>query len=110
MDNPIKNAEDIDIELLGIPLDDEGAFTFQVKEYVHRLTGEDLVQEMRDQLDIRGSVRGALLRKANKDILAGLKRGRLRLSEEALEAFDLNMLIWFADKALKGEHQIYLTK
>ncbi len=109
MTYPIRNADNIDIDALGIPLDADGAFSIQVKDYVHRLTGEELVQEMRDQLDVRSSVRGALLRKANKDILAGLKKGRLRLSEEAREAFDLNMLIWFADKALKGEHQSYLT-
>ncbi len=109
MDYPIKNADDIDIETLGIPLDAEGGFAILLKDHVHRLTGEELLQEMRDQLDVRNSVRGALLRKANKDILAGLKRGRLRLSEEAREAFDLNMLIWFADKALKGQHQSYLT-
>ncbi|MBO0334464.1 hypothetical protein J0X12_12610 [Sneathiella sp. CAU 1612] len=108
MNYPIKNADDIDIETLGIPLDAEGGFTIQVKDHVHRLTGEELAAEMRDQLDIRSSLRGALLRKANKDILAGLKKGRLRLSEEAREAFDLNILIWFADKALKGEHKPYL--
>ncbi|MCC3304804.1 hypothetical protein [Sneathiella sp. HT1-7] len=110
MNYPIKNADDIDIETLGIPLDAEGAFAIKVKDHVQRLTGEELVAEMRDQLDVRSSVRGALLRKANKDILAGLKKGRLRLGEEAQEAFDLNILIWFADKALKGEHQSYLTK
>lgn len=110
MTYPIKDADDIDIETLGIALDDAGAFRIQVKDYVHQLTGEELVAEMRDQLDVRSSVRAALLRKANKDILAGLKKGRLRLSDDAREAFDLNILIWYADKALRGEHQNYLTK
>ncbi|MZR31007.1 hypothetical protein [Sneathiella litorea] len=110
MTYPITDADEIDIEKLGIPLDADGGFSIKVKDHVQRLTGEELAAEMRDQLDVRSSVRGALLRKANKDILAGLKRGRLRLSEEAREAFDLNILIWFADKALKGEHQSYLTK
>ncbi len=109
MTKPIRNIEEIDIETLGIPLDAEGAFTLRLKDYTHRLTGDELVQEMRDQLDVRGSVRNALLRKAEKDILAGLKRGPERLDEEARAAFDLNVLIWFADKALKGAHRTYLA-
>ena len=64
MTKPIRNIEEIDIETLGIPLDADGAFTLRLKDYTHRLTGDELVQEMRDQLDVRGSVRNALLRKA----------------------------------------------
>lgn len=110
VDYPIRDAEEISIEALDIPLDGEGGFVISVRDYRHSLTGEELVAEMRDQLDVRGSVRGALLRKANKGILAGLKKGRHRMDEEAREAFDLNILIWFADKALKGEHQDYLAR
>ncbi|MCF8468540.1 MAG: hypothetical protein K9G33_14160 [Sneathiella sp.] len=110
MDYPIKNGDDLKIEDLGIALDAGGAFSIQVKDHVHSLTGDELIQEMRDQLDVRGSVRNALLRKANKEILAGLKKGRLRLGDDAREIFDLNILIWFADKALNGQHQTYLTK
>jgi len=104
----IKDPDDISIEKLDIGLDAAGAFRLRIKEHVHELTGEELVAEMRDQLDVRGSVRAALLRKANKVILAGLKKGRLRLSDEAREEFDLNVLIWFADKCLKDEHRDYL--
>ncbi|MAL80029.1 MAG: hypothetical protein CMN55_13110 [Sneathiella sp.] len=107
---PIKDADAVDIETLGIALDDEGTFTLTIKGYSHRLTGEELLEEMRDQLDVRSSVRGALLRKAEKDILFGLKKGPERLDGEARAAFDLNVLIWFADKALKGAHQGYLAK
>lgn len=110
MSYPIRNAEEITIETLDIPLDGEGAFTLRIKDYSHRLTAEELLQEMRDQLDIRNAVRNAVLRKAEKDILAGLKRGPERLDAEARAAFDLNVLIWFADKALKGEHRKYLAK
>ncbi|MCR9212678.1 MAG: hypothetical protein NXI13_03100 [Proteobacteria bacterium] len=110
MQHPLKNMEDVTIDDLGIPLDSEGNFRIQIKDYVHVLTGDELITEMTDQLDIRGSVRNALLRKANKGILAVLKKGRLRLDDEAREAFDLNILIWFADKALKGDHKQYLTK
>jgi hypothetical protein len=110
MDYPIKDGENLDLGDLGISLDTEGCFTVQIKDYVHSISGEDLISEMTDQLDVRGSIRNALLRKANKEILAGLKKGRLRLDEEAREVFDLNILIWFADKALKGEHHQYLSK
>jgi len=110
MDYPIKNTDDLSLDDLGIALDADGQFSLTVKDHSHNLTGDELITEMKDQLDVRGSVRNALLRKANKEILAGLKKGRLRLDEEAREVFDLNILIWFADKALKGEHQQYLTK
>jgi len=109
VDYPIKNADDITIEALEIPLGAGGDFTISLRDYRHTLTGDELVEEMRDQLDVRGSVRNALLRKASKGVLAGIKKGRHRLSEEAREAFDLNILIWFADKALKGEHKDYLA-
>jgi len=108
MEYPITNAEEVTVESLGIKLDTEGRFQLQIKDYTHSLTGDELIEEMNDQLDVRGSVRNALLRKAQKEILSGLKRGRLRMDEEARETFDLNVLIWFADKALKGEHQSYL--
>ncbi|PHQ70135.1 MAG: hypothetical protein COB93_06255 [Sneathiella sp.] len=110
MDYPIKNADNLVIDSLGIDLDAEGTFALTVKDYTHTVQGDELITEMKDQLDVRGSVRNALLRKANKEILAGLKKGRLRLDDDAREIFDLNILIWFADKALKGEHQQYLTK
>ncbi|WP_373089950.1 hypothetical protein [Sneathiella sp.] len=110
MEYPIKDGTDLEIDALDIPLDAEGGFSIRIKDYVHRLTGEELITEMCDQLDVRGSVRGALLRKANKGIVAGLKKDRSRLSDEAREAFDLNILIWFADKALKGEHKPYLVE
>lgn len=109
MEYPIKNADKLKIEDLGISMNADGAFSVRIKEYIHTLTGEELITEMRDQLDVRGSLRNALLRKANKEILVGLKKGRLRLDDESREGFDLNVLIWFADKALKGEHQSYLT-
>ncbi len=110
MDYPIKNVDDLTAEQLGIQLDAEGAFAVQIKDYTHKITGEELLGEMKDQLGVRGSLRSALLRKAQKEILSGIKRGRLRMDEEACEVFDLNIVIWFADKALKGEHQSYLTK
>ena len=110
MQYPIKDMDSVTIDDIGIPLDADGNFRILIKDYMHVLCGNELVTEMTDQLDIRGSVRNALLRKANKGILAGLKKGRRRLDEEAREAFDLNILIWYADKALKGEHQQYLTK
>ncbi len=110
MQHPLKNMDEVTIDDLGIPLDSEGKFRIAIKDYIHVLGGDELITEMADQLDIRGSVRNALLRKANKGILAGLKKGRLRLDEEAREAFDLNILIWYADKALKGDHQSYLIK
>lgn len=99
----------MNIEDLGIPLNADDAFSIRIKDYVHILKGDELIVEMKDQLDVRGAVRNALLRKANKDILAGLKKGRLRLDDESREGFDLNILIWFADKALKGQHQQYLV-
>ncbi|MFB9355216.1 hypothetical protein [Sneathiella chinensis] len=102
--------ENVTLEDLGITAVSEDAFTLTIKGYSHRLTGEELITEMTDQLDVRGSVRNALLRKAQKEILAGLKRGPLRLGEEERESFDLNILIWFADKVLKGEHKSYLTE
>ena len=104
----ITDPDDISVEKLDIELDKAGAFRFHIKEYVHELTGEELVAEMRDQLDVRGSVRAALLRKAQKVIMAGLKKGRFRLSDDAREEFDLNVLIWFADKCLRDEHRDYL--
>ncbi|WP_169568712.1 hypothetical protein [Sneathiella limimaris] len=110
MEYPIKDMKDIGIEDLGIEVDGEGSFAVQIKGYEHRFTAEEVVAEMSDQLEVRNSIKNALLRKAQKVILSGLKKGRLRLSEEELEDFDLNMLIWFADKALKGEHKSYLTK
>ncbi|MBE7636957.1 hypothetical protein GUA87_08880 [Sneathiella sp. P13V-1] len=110
MDYPIKNMDEVSAADLNITLDGEGRFDIQIKEYVHSLSEEELLAEMKDQLDVRGSVRNALLRKAQKEILSGLKRGRRRMNEEALEVFDLNVLIWFADKALKGEHAEYLAK
>lgn len=110
MDYPITNVDDLTVEQLGIQLDADGAFIVTIKEYTHTVTGDELLTEMKDQLDVRKSVRGALLRKAQKEILSGLKRDRLRMDEEAREVFDLNILIWFADKALKGEHNSYLTK
>ncbi|MEH6528096.1 MAG: hypothetical protein V7723_18670 [Sneathiella sp.] len=109
MDYPINNGDDLKIEDLGIRLNADDAFSIQIKDYVHTLKGEELIVEMKDQLDVRGAVRNALLRKANKDILAGLKKGRLRLDDDSREGFDLNILIWFADKALKGQHQQYLV-
>lgn len=109
MDYPIKNGDELKIEDLDIPLNAQDTFSIQLKDYVHTLKGEELITEMKDQLDVRGAVRNALLRKANKDILAGLKKGRLRLDDESREGFDLNILIWFADKALKGQHQQYLV-
>ncbi len=109
MDYPIKNVDDLTVEALGITLNAEGRFAFKIKDHTHELTGDELLEEMKDQLDVRGSIRNALLRKAQKEILSGLKRGRLRMDEEARETFDLNLLIWFADKVLKGEHQSYLT-
>lgn len=109
MDYPIKNGDNLNIEDLGIPLNADDAFSIRIKDYVHILKGDELIVEMKDQLDVRGAVRNALLRKANKDILAGLKKGRLRLDDESREGFDLNILIWFADKALKGQHQQYLV-
>ncbi len=110
MDYPIKDMDEVTAADLDITLNGEGGFSIQIKEYVHSLSEEELLTEMKDQLDVRGSVRNALLRKAQKEILSGLKRGRRRMDEEALEVFDLNVLIWFADKALKGEHTEYLTK
>lgn len=110
MDYPIKDVEDLTVEQLGIQVNAEGAFDVQIKDYSHTLTGDELLNEMKDQLDVRGSVRGALLRKAQKEILSGMKRGRLRMDDEAREIFDLNIVIWFADKVLKGEHKSYLTK
>ncbi|MBO6826350.1 MAG: hypothetical protein JJ879_09120 [Sneathiella sp.] len=110
MNYPIKDMTDITAKDLGIPLDEEGKLRLKIKDYVHELTEEELLTEMNDQLDVRGSVRNALLRKAQKEILSGLKRGRRRMDEEAAEVFDLNVLIWFADKALNGKHEEYLTK
>jgi len=110
MEYPITDMKDIDAKALGISLNGDASFTVEVKGYRHSLTEEEFLTEMKDQLDVRNSVRTALLRKAQKVILAGIKRGRLRLDEEALEEFDLNFLIWFADKALKGDHQSYLAK
>ncbi|MEH6545537.1 MAG: hypothetical protein V7701_03865 [Sneathiella sp.] len=109
MDYPINNGDDLKIEDLGIPLNADDAFSIQIKDYVHTLKGEELIVEMKDQLDVRGAVRNALLRKAKKEILAGLKKGRLRLDDDSREGFDLNILIWFADKVLKGQHQQYLV-
>ncbi|MFT6558299.1 MULTISPECIES: hypothetical protein [Sneathiella] len=110
MDYPIKNVDDLSIDALGITLDDQGRFDILIKDYSHSLTGGELLEEMKDQLDVRGSVRNALLRKAQKEILSGIKRGRYRMDEEQLETFDLNILIWFADKSLKGEHIPYLVQ
>ncbi|MEH6403196.1 MAG: hypothetical protein V7750_07480 [Sneathiella sp.] len=110
MNYPITNVDDLTVEQLDIQLNAEGAFTVQIKDYTHTVTGEELLTEMKDQLDVRKTVRGALLRKAQKEILSGLKRDRLRMDEEAREVFDLNILIWFADKALKGDHKSYLTQ
>jgi len=109
MNYPIADMEKVDAKSLDIKLNGEGAFAISVKGYTHNLTEEELLSEMTDQLDVRNSVRGALLRKAQKIVLSGLKKGRLRLSEEEVEIFDLNILIWFADKALKGEHKSYLA-
>ncbi len=110
MDYPIINVEELTVEQLGIQVDADGAFSVQIKDYSHKLTGEELLGEMKDQLEVRGSVRNALLRKAQKEILSGLKRDRLRMDEETREIFDLNIVIWFADKVLKGEDEPYLTK
>ncbi|WP_025898513.1 hypothetical protein [Sneathiella glossodoripedis] len=110
MDYPIRDMKEIDAKALGILTDADGNFSIAIKGYIHSLSEEELLSEMTDQLDVRNSVRNALLRKAQKTVLAGLKKGRLRLSEEELEVFDLNILIWFADKVLKGEHQAYLAK
>jgi hypothetical protein len=109
MDYPIKDTEDLTVDMLEIQLDGEGKFQVKIKDYVHAITGEELLTEMKDQLDVRGSVRGALLRKAQKEILSGIKQGRRRMDEETIEVFDLNILIWFADKVLKGDHKSYLT-
>ena len=110
MDYPIKDVAEITADQLGIQLNAEGAFDVKIKNYSHTLTGEELLGEMKDQLDVRGSIRSALLRKAQKEILSGLKRGRLRMDDEAREIFDLNIVIWFADKVLNGKHESYLTK
>lgn len=107
---PITDMEKVDAKALEIKTDAKDAFSIDIKGYVHNVTEEELLAEMNDQLDVRKSVRGALLRKAQKIVLSGLKKDRLRLSEEELEIFDLNVLIWFADKALKGEHKSYLAK
>ena len=109
MDYPITDMEKIDAASLGITLGDEGRFDIKIKDYAHSLTEEELLTEMVDQLDVRNSVRNALLRKAQKIILSGIKKRRLRMDEEELEVFDLNVLIWFADKVLKGEHKSYLA-
>lgn len=110
MDYPIKDVADITVDQLGIQLNAEGAFDVQIKDYSHTLTGEELLGEMKDQLEVRGSIRSALLRKAQKEILSGMKHGRLRMDEETREVFDLNVVIWFADKVLNGKHKSYLTK
>ena len=110
MDYPIKDVDGITADALGIQLNAEGAFDVVIKKYTHSLTEKELLVEMKDQLDVRNSVRSALLRKAQKEILSGLKRGRLRMDEETAEVFDLNVLIWFADKVLSGDHKSYLTK
>ncbi len=110
MDYPIEDMEQVDAKALGIKTGADGAFSIEIKGYTHDLNEEELLAEMKDQLDVRNSVRNALLRKAQKVVLSGLKKGRLRLSEEELEVFDLNVLIWFADKALKGDHKSYVTK
>lgn len=109
MDYPIADMEKVDAKSLGIKLGDDGRFDVKIKDYQHSLTEEELLAEMVDQLDVRNSVRNALLRKAQKIILSGIKKRRLRMDEEELEVFDLNVLIWFADKALKGEHKSYLA-
>lgn len=109
MDYPIADMEKVDAKSLGIKLGDDGRFDVKIKGYQHSLTEEELLAEMVDQLDVRNSVRNALLRKAQKIILSGIKKRRLRMDEEELEVFDLNVLIWFADKALKGEHKSYLA-
>ncbi len=110
MDYPIKDVDGLTADALGIQLNAEGAFDVVIKNYTHSLTEEELLAEINDQLDVKNSVRTALLRKAQKEILSGLKRGRLRMDEETAEVFDLNVLIWFADKVLNGEHKSYLTK
>lgn len=110
MDYPIKVIDENTFAGLDITEDAEGRFSVILKGHAQTVTAEDLIGEMRDQLDIRAAVRKALLRKANKALMNGLKKGRLRLSEEAQESFDLNFLIWFADKTLNGEHQAYLAK
>ena len=110
MNYPITDMEKVDAKALSVKTRADGSFSIEIKGYVHNLTEEEFLAEMKDQLDVRNSVRNGLLRKAQKIVLSGLKKGRLRLSEEEVEIFDLNILIWFADKALKGEHQSYLTK
>jgi len=110
MNYPIKDMTDITAQDLGIQVDGDGKFRVKIKDYVHELTEEELLTEMNDQLDVRNSVRNALLRKAQKEILSGLKTGRRRMDEEAAEVFDLNVLIWFADKALTGKHEEYTTE
>jgi hypothetical protein len=110
MEYPIKAIDDDTFVGLDIASDDKGLFTVVLKDHVQMVSHDDLISEMRDQLDIRGAVRKALLRKANKALMAGLKKSRLRLNEEQQETFDLNFLIWFADKTINGEHQAYLAK
>lgn len=110
MDYPLNAIDDDTFAGLEIPTDAEGRFSVALKGHVQTLSAEELIAEMRDQLDIRNAVRKALLRKAGKALMSGLKNDRLRLSDEAKESFDLNFLIWFADKTLNGEHQTYLTK
>ena len=110
MKYPIKDMTDITITDLGIQPDGDGKIRIKIKDYVHELTEDELLTEMKDQLDVRSSVRNALLRKAQKEILSGMKRGRRRMDEESAEVFDLNVLIWFADKTLNGKHADYITE
>ena len=68
------------------------------------LVRRQLVQEIKDQTEIKASQRKAILRATQKALVRGNKLGLSKLSDQDIEQYKWNLFIMRVDEAIDGRH------
>ena len=68
------------------------------------LVRHQIVQEIKDQAEIKASQRKAILRATQKAVVRGNKLGLAKLTDQDVEQYKWNLFIIRVDEAIKGRH------
>lgn len=101
-------AEEIQ-KLFATPADGEEAWELVVESKLGPLSlpmcQSQIVQEIKDQSEIKATHRKAILRTTQKAIVRGGKMGLDRLSAQDIEQLKWNHFIVLVDRVIDGRHQ-----
>jgi len=94
--------------LFDAPADGEETWSLPVETklgaMVLPLVRHQIVQEIKDQAEIKASQRKAILRATQKAVVRGNKLGVAKLNDQDIEQYKWNLFIIRVDEAIKGRH------